>query len=292
MEITVTRLVVSDVIVPSFAQPQLPHQPCRAVVLNDKTVVLDIPDSPEEIDVVLSNGTPTEACSTLLSLLPSGRKQQLTSILTLFYELKKCCSKTQVIDAALMLYGDPFLAQKKQAEQLLELPEHRQNTIIEHAIPPSFYLASIAHGTAAIVDALCQKADMNFATIKQLTAWVREISVRDRIPFSEILNEADKQIAQRNAEDRRAYGVTLKNHLFVQRYPHWASRHNQAENIRKKVRSLYGLSVEYPAYFEGNTLHIKMAYSSEKELHSLADSLTRASAELSELLSLITGEKQ
>ena len=64
-----------------------------------------------------------------------------------------------------------------------------------------------------------------------------------------------------------------------------------AENIKKGVRANHKITVEYPPFFEGNSMTIRATVSTEKEIANLSSQIEHAADSINKLLKIVRGKE-
>lgn len=291
MNITISTLPAEQLLVLSFAGLTPQQMAIRCIKVGERVIALDRPsDDTGNVTVSLYDTNNTEAFKMLLSAIPYNKKQVISTLLTMSEEVSGLCSVEEMMVAAEKYYGKDFLKQKKSAFRLLSLSKKKKQMIIERGISPSFYYSALEEQTDDIVDELANLADMNTATLRQLTSWMKDIITRDKRELSEIVSELNSLLPPSTETDRKQRGTKLKELIFIKRYPNWSSRHEAAENIKKGIRAQHRIQVEYPPFFEGNSLTIRASISTEKDIKTLSETIEHAAEPLKKLLKMVHGE--
>ncbi|MCK5809403.1 hypothetical protein KAH37_10490, partial [bacterium] len=226
-----------------------------------------------------------------LSAVPASKKQLITTILNMSGEVADFFTVEEMVTAAENHYGRDFSKQKGVAIALLSLSKQRREIITTNTISPAFYYSAIEQKTDKIVDALLNLAEMNTATLKQLTSWIKDIITRDKTDLSNIISELNSALPLAVESERKQRTGKLKELLFIRRYPNWSHRHEAAENIKKGIRANHQITVEYPPFFEGNALTIRATITAQKDIETVRQEIENASESLTKLLAIVLGEK-
>lgn len=291
MNTTISTLSTEQLLVVSFAGYTPPQMSIRCIKVGETVLALDRPsDDANNVAVLLYETDNIEAFSMLLSAIPYNKKQLITTLLTMSEEVSGLCSIEEMMVAAERSYGKDFVKQKKSAFRLLSLSKEKKQILVERGISPSFYYSALEEETDDIVDALTNLADMNTATLRQLTSWMKDILTRDKTELSKIIFELDSLLPSPTENDRKQRGTKLKELIFIKRFPNWSSRHEAAENIKKGIRAQHRIQVEYPPFFEGNSLIIRASISTPEEIKSTVEKIEKAGRSLENLLKIVHGE--
>ena len=114
---------------------------------------------------------------------------------------------------------------------------------------------------------------------REIFTYSYEISKRDQITVTEILESQAVQQILSSDGDRKYKINTIRNHLKCLRFPQYS---NMEKKVLQQINNLklpFQTKLSPPAYFEGNTYLLQMTFKNAAELQqSLADVLSKTNA--------------
>mgnify|MGYP001393402636 CR=1 FL=1 len=139
-----------------------------------------------------------------------------------------------------------------------------------------------------VIKKVLEKADMNTNSLKNLVRYIREIKLKDKSEYNEILQKAGFVELSENTElSEKSRGEEIIDRLYSLRFPMWSAKQAEFKKLAGRFRAATGGEIIFPEFAEGNSFKISFQIKNDNDIEKIFDTISKGKEILSESLKKI-----
>ncbi|HNW83065.1 MAG TPA: hypothetical protein PKG52_09260 [bacterium] len=123
---------------------------------------------------------------------------------------------------------------------------------------------------------MSENTDINNNSLKNFIRYLREINVREKLPYREILQKiAASEVIENNEITKKTKSEEILKKLYNLRYPLWSAKQAEFIKLKNRFRALTGGEIEFPEFAEGNSFKISFTIKKDEDIEKIFETISK-----------------
>lgn len=121
-----------------------------------------------------------------------------------------------------------------------------------------------------------ENTDINNNSLKNFIRYLREVKIREKLPYQEILQQIQVDEIIENAEiTKKTKSEDILRKLYNLRYPLWSAKQADFIKLKNRFRALTGGEIEFPEFAEGNSFKISFTIRKDEDIEKIFETISK-----------------
>lgn len=121
-----------------------------------------------------------------------------------------------------------------------------------------------------------ENTDINNNSLKNFIRYLREIRIREKLSYNEILQKISVSEVIENIEiTGKTKSEEILKRLYNLRYPLWSAKQADFIKLKNRFRALTGGEIEFPEFAEGNSFKISFTIRKDEDIEKIFETISK-----------------
>lgn len=133
-----------------------------------------------------------------------------------------------------------------------------------------------------------ENTDINNNSLKNFVRYLREIKIREKMTYHDILQKiAVSEVIENKEITGKTRSEEILKRLYNLRYPLWSAKQADFIKMKNRFRALTGGEIEFPEFAEGNSFKISFTIRKDEDIEKIFETISKGRDLMKESLNKI-----